>query len=142
MPGSPIYSLKKFFALKNASSAVARHPLRDDRLHGDQREGVGTAAAVQAVFLDQGILHFALFDLGRTRDDDRQRHWQRRTAAVGGDGENPLIVFGNYIFDSLTQDYFRVEGGKLQKAYRPPAAPSPPRRISAILRSCRSLTSP
>lgn len=58
----------------------------------------------------QGVLDFAHYDVGASRslhllESDR--------VLEAGEGMGPLIVLANYVFDTLPQDLFRVEGGRL-----------------------------
>ncbi len=106
--------LKKFFALKNASSlrSLDIRYVMTDFTETNLKEW-GRQSLFQP-FLDQGLLHFALFDL-ETDETIRIVNSNGKGAPPlsAETVKNPLIIFGNYIFDSLTQDYFRIEGGKL-----------------------------
>lgn len=59
-------------------------------------------------FVEQGILDFALYN-----------------AEAGGPlrtSRGPLVVIANYVFDGLTQDLFRVAGGRLEEGLASVAA--------------------
>jgi tetratricopeptide (TPR) repeat protein len=63
-------------------------------------------------FLDAGVLKFGLFDI---ETDTTIKLWPNAEPLERGAVENPLIVIANYIFDTLTQDLFRFEGGHVQE---------------------------
>ncbi len=63
-------------------------------------------------FIEQGVLDFASFDAETSTglhlllaDEELQP----------GSLQNPVVVIANYVFDSLLQDVFRVERGRLQE---------------------------
>lgn len=63
-------------------------------------------------FLESGILDFATFDLVNSENI----HLINKDITLSEETiEHPLIVLGNYIFDSVQQDIFRVENKKLQE---------------------------
>ncbi len=104
--------LKKFFALLDASSLrglQVRYVMSDftqSNLRG------WTAQPMFKPFVDAGRLDFGLFDL----EKDTSIKLIRSGQVLGpGQLENPLIVFANYIFDTVTQDLFRVEGGNIHE---------------------------
>lgn len=112
--------LKKFFALKNASSlkSLDIRYVMTDFTETNVREW-----ARQPLFqpyLDQGILHFALFDL---ESDHTIRLVGDHAPLSAETVKNPMVVLGNYIFDSLTQDYFRLENGKALEGLMTTRAP-------------------
>ncbi len=78
-----------------------------------------------APFRDEGVLDFAIFD----GEKSEELHLRRSGARLQpGTVDNPLIVFANYILDSLIQDAFRIRDGVLQEALvtlRHPSAKPP-----------------
>lgn len=64
-------------------------------------------------FLDSGVLDFALYDL--YKDTEIKLARSQKTIAQNSI-ENPLMVVGNYIFDSIATDVFTVENGDLFEA--------------------------
>ncbi|MBX9689096.1 MAG: hypothetical protein K2X27_20475 [Candidatus Obscuribacterales bacterium] len=69
-------------------------------------------------FLDEGILEFAVF----SPMDDRelraftQNGLEERNLLEKDDCLNPLIAIANYFFDSIKQDAFQIQDGKLYEA--------------------------
>ena len=63
-------------------------------------------------WVDAGKLDFARFDALSDREI-HLRHAGRSFAP--GDLKNPLVILANYFFDSLPQDAFHVENGRLQE---------------------------
>lgn len=61
-------------------------------------------------FLDSGLLDLACFDA--TRDTELRLAVSGRLL-VPGAAVNPMVLIANYVFDSLPQDAFRVEDGRL-----------------------------
>lgn len=61
-------------------------------------------------YLEKGVLDFALFDV--ENDEAIQLPRSQRTLGAG-ELHNPLVVFANYVFDSIPQDCFRIQQGKL-----------------------------
>lgn len=64
-------------------------------------------------FVESGVLHFGRFDLEHDAEislPDLGQALSEKTL------RNPLICLGNYIFDTVAQDLFRIEGGKLSEA--------------------------
>ena len=58
---------------------------------------------------EQGVLQFALFDVEQDESlkiDGSNETWCRH------DGKGPLLVIGNYLFDSIRQDYWQLREGK------------------------------
>lgn len=79
-------------------------------------------SAALAPFRDEGVLDFAIFDA----EKNDQLHLRRSGVHLRpGQVENPLIVFANYILDSLIQDAFRIRDGVLQEAQVTLRHPSP-----------------
>lgn len=113
--------LKKFLALKNASTlrSLDIRYVMTDFTETNLKEWA--KQPLFRPFLDQGVLHFALFDL---ESDEAIRITGDHPPLSAETVKNPLIVLGNYIFDSLTQDYFRVENGKLLQGLITTRAPS------------------
>lgn len=104
--------LKKFLALKNASSL--KH-LDIRFIMTDFTETNVKSWARQKLFTDymeQGVLHLALFDL---ECDEHLQLYPSGQVLSQESIKNPMIVVANYIFDSLLQDFFRFEGGKIQE---------------------------
>jgi hypothetical protein len=60
-------------------------------------------------FRDAGLLEMGLFDMERDREIKLASG--RALSAVN----NPLVAIANYAFDTLVQDQFRVENGKLHE---------------------------
>lgn len=61
-------------------------------------------------FVEQGRLDFALFDAA----NDRSLKLRSSGAVLeAGAVTNPMVVFANYLFDSIPQDLFSVEDGEL-----------------------------
>ena len=104
--------LKKFFALLDASSL--RHLqvryVMTDFTQSNLRGWAGQR--LFKPFADAGRLDFGLFDLEKDSAIKLVRSGQTLSA---GQVENPLIVFANYIFDTVSQDIFRVEGGNIHE---------------------------
>lgn len=63
-------------------------------------------------FVDDDVLDFAWFDAANPTDLEL-----RKSGRVVGQeaAHNPLILIANYVFDSLPQDCFRIEGGELKE---------------------------
>jgi hypothetical protein len=61
-------------------------------------------------FIDDGLLDFARFDLMELSPLELLN--TRSTLRVG-EVANPVVLIGNYIFDSIPQDSFTVKGGQL-----------------------------
>lgn len=63
-------------------------------------------------FLAQGILDFAIFQIGTKHD----LHLIHHNIVLGeNSSENPIIAIGNYIFDTVEHDSFRIEDGVLEE---------------------------
>ena len=60
--------------------------------------------------VDAGVLDFARFDIGA---DDSMTLQRSGTVLSPGQVANPMVAVANYIFDSLPQDAFYVQGGEL-----------------------------
>lgn len=61
-------------------------------------------------YLEKGLIDFAIYDM----ESERAINLQRKNIKLGPDTlVNPLIVFANYIFDTVSQDAFTVHDGKL-----------------------------
>src|SRR5690606_35818382 len=58
-----------------------------------------------------GVLAFGKFDVDA---DDAIALASGGTLAAGS-CKNPVVVFGNYVFDTFRQDIFRVENGKVHE---------------------------
>ncbi len=64
-------------------------------------------------FLDAGLLDFARFDAEK---DGELRLERSGEVLVAGAAGNPMVVIANYVFASLSQDVFRIRGGKLEES--------------------------
>jgi SAM-dependent MidA family methyltransferase len=61
-------------------------------------------------YVEQGVLDFAIYDL----EAERPITLLKKNLRLGPDTlVNPLIVFANYIFDTVSHDSFTVHNGKL-----------------------------
>jgi len=103
--------LKTFHALKSASSLRAldcRYVMTDFTLSNVR---AWAAQPLYRSFLDAGLLHFGLFDMERDREIALISGETLSAATV----RNPIIAIANYAFDTLVQDQFRVENGKLHE---------------------------
>jgi tetratricopeptide (TPR) repeat protein len=65
-------------------------------------------------WLKEGILDIAYFDT--LKDDQLQLQISGETIS-GSTLSEPLIVFSNYVFDSIPQDMFRIENGVLNHCF-------------------------
>jgi tetratricopeptide (TPR) repeat protein len=63
-------------------------------------------------YLKQGILDFAIYDL---EHDEKITLLQSKKVLSAGSLANPLTVFANYIFDTVSHDAFSVSNGKLRE---------------------------
>lgn len=72
-------------------------------------------------FIEQGLLDFAQFDLekGETLELIHQQKTIRR-----GDIYHPVIVFANYLFDSIVTDVFYVNGDQIEESVLSLSTPS------------------
>ncbi|MBI3925295.1 MAG: tetratricopeptide repeat protein [Armatimonadetes bacterium] len=61
--------------------------------------------------LEEGLVDFACFDVESQADLVLHRSGER----LGEDGSNPVVFLANYLFDTLTQDVFRVRQGRLEE---------------------------
>ena len=73
-------------------------------------------------FIDSGCLDFARFDIG---NDQTLGLEHSGTVLSSGSLRNPLVVVANYIFDSLPQDAFYVDGGRLYERRVSLSTPEP-----------------
>ena len=64
-------------------------------------------------FVEQGLLDFALFD--SEKDCELTLHHSKEKLAPGT-LKNPLVCLANYFFDSIPQDAFYIEDGKLHES--------------------------
>ena len=64
-------------------------------------------------FLDQGLLDFARYDM---EESGVIKLIEKDYTLSSNDFFNPLIVIGNYIFDTVTNDAFAVKEGELFEA--------------------------
>ena len=66
-----------------------------------------------APFLEKGMLDFALFDL----ESSRTLHLIRAQKTLDqGAIKNPLTIYANYTFDTVSHDAFHVKKGQIQEA--------------------------
>lgn len=63
-------------------------------------------------FIDCGMLDFAIYRIGT---DHPIKLVRRNITLNKGDVKNPILAVGNYIFDTVPHDVFRVENGKLME---------------------------
>lgn len=63
-------------------------------------------------YFDQGLLDIAHFDLARDQQLTLEHSGERLTADTL---ETPLVVFANYVFDSIPQDLFSIGQGQLHE---------------------------
>lgn len=63
-------------------------------------------------FLDQGILDFAIYNL---ENDDPITLYKKKITLTPEHFFNPIIVFANYIFDTVSHDIFHVSDGRLHE---------------------------
>lgn len=104
--------LKKFFAMLDASSLRG---LQVKYVMTDFTQSNLRAWSSQALFkpyFDSGRLEFGLFDVEKDSSIRLLRNGQLLGQA---ELQNPLIVFANYIFDTVPQDLFRIEGGNVHE---------------------------
>ena len=64
-------------------------------------------------FVEEGVLDFAQFDSER---DEEVRLIESGESLRPEGVRNPLILVANYFFDSIPQDAFRIEGGRLYES--------------------------
>lgn len=62
-------------------------------------------------FIASGVLRHGKFDI----DSDDTIELIGGGTLSAGSCKNPIVIFGNYAFDTFRQDIFRVENGKLQE---------------------------
>lgn len=63
-------------------------------------------------FIEQGLLDFAVFDAEK---DTALRLQVSGDSFQPGSLSQPLVIFANYFFDSVPQDLFYLDGGKLSE---------------------------
>ena len=63
-------------------------------------------------FLEQGMLDFGLFNM---ETDDQIELVNSKVVLQQGTVTNPIIVFGNYIFDTVANDAFKAQEGVLHE---------------------------
>ena len=63
-------------------------------------------------FVEKGILDFAQFNM--EKDSQIELVVQNKTIKKGNI-KNPMIVFANYIFDTVSNDAFRVQAGSIEE---------------------------
>ena len=66
--------------------------------------------AVLKPYLDEGVIDFAKYDIEKDRSIDLLVSGE---TLASGSLKNPLIVFANYLFDSVVADVFKVSGDEL-----------------------------
>lgn len=125
-PAQPIYLVElaaghgkfSFFFLQELQELKAASPLRDLDIRyvmADLAQSNLAAWDAQPLFEPFracGLLDSALFDLEHPGE---LRLRSSGTVLRPGELRNPLIVFANYIFDTVVNDLFRIEGGKVQE---------------------------
>jgi tetratricopeptide (TPR) repeat protein len=62
--------------------------------------------------MQEGVLDFSLFDVER---DEVLKLTESGDILAPGTVKSPIVVIANYFFDSIPQDAFFVQGGKLQE---------------------------
>lgn len=72
------------------------------------------------VFAANGLLGFGKFDV----DTDDAIELRNGNFLRAGSCKNPVVVLGNYVFDTFRQDIFRAEGGKLHEVQVSSRAPA------------------
>ncbi|MBP0012627.1 MAG: SAM-dependent methyltransferase [Roseofilum sp. SBFL] len=71
-------------------------------------------------FIEKGLLDFARFDI----EEDVTLSLRHSGEVLSSETiKNPLIVFANYFFDSIPQDLFSIQGGKLYETLLTVTAP-------------------
>lgn len=60
--------------------------------------------------LEQGVLDIAIFD--SEKDTEISLIHSKRTLSISNPSLNPLILIGNYLFDTLRQTAYRIENGQ------------------------------
>ena len=64
-------------------------------------------------FVESGLLDFAQFDF---ENDDALHLIHQDRVVARGDIHQPVVVFANYLFDSIVTDVFRVSDGRMEEA--------------------------
>jgi hypothetical protein len=72
-------------------------------------------------YVESGMLDFAVFDV---ENDDCIELLQSGKKIVANSLSNPLIVFANYLFDSVLNDIFHVKDGQLYESLISTSTPS------------------
>ncbi len=105
-----------FLFLKKLLSLLAQSSLRDLNIRyvmTDFTESNLRSWQAQPLFkpfIESGVLDFGLFDIEK---DTTIKLWYGGQPLTATAVENPLIIIGNYIFDTLTQDLFRFDNGQV-----------------------------
>lgn len=124
--GQPLYILElaaghgrfSFFFLRELQELKAVSPLRELDLRyvmvdfAESNLAAWDRQPLFDAFRDSGVLDSALYDLEAPSELTLRRAGTRLCASALA---NPLIVFANYIFDTIAQDLFRIEGGQLSE---------------------------
>ena len=64
-------------------------------------------------YIDSGVLDFAIFDM----ESDKEFTLRQKGITIKENSIiNPLMVFANYIFDTVSHDIFTVKNGKIQES--------------------------
>ena len=63
-------------------------------------------------FVDEKILDFACFDVGQDRS---LRLLQSGAVLERGNSSEPVVAIANYVFDSVPQDVFQIEAGRMHE---------------------------
>lgn len=80
------------------------------------------------LFAANGLLGFGKFDVD-TDDAIELRNGERLRA---GSCKNPVVVLGNYVYDTFRQDIFRAENGKLHETLVTSRAPAGEYNLSQV----------
>ena len=114
--------LKKFFALLRASSLSSldvRYVMTDFTMSNVQ---TWARQKLFKPFWESGQLDFGLFDL---ENSEHIQLLREKRDIKPGELKNPIVVIANYIFDTVIQDVFRVENGKLFECLLTTTYPQP-----------------
>lgn len=104
------YVLKKIYELRRQygmQDIPIRYVMSDFTQHNLQ---YWESHPALKLFLDEGLLDFAIYNM---EEDTPIQLVRSKTALSPETLTNPLIVFANYIFDTVSHDAFAVNNGKL-----------------------------
>lgn len=88
-------------------------------------------------FLEKGMLDFAIYQIGETQDINLIN---KKISLGTNSCENPIIVVGNYIFDTVPHDVFRVYSGNLEQGLITTKTPEDNKTDTGIISLDRLLT--